>query len=66
MSKYFGIYSNSGAVQTALDESALTNPYVALVSGALDYNTLEPASPYIGEWSDDGEGTYQFTVMKYI
>ena len=61
--KYFGIFNNSGDVQTALNESALTKPYVALVSGVLDYNTVQPQSPnYIGEWSDDGEGNYTFQV----
>ena len=62
MSKYFGIFSNSGDVQTALNESALTKPYVAIVSGVLDYNTVgneEPAS-YIGEWTDYGLGQYDF------
>ena len=61
--KHFGIYASSGDVQTALNESALTNPYVALVSGALDYNTITPASNYIGEWSDDGQGVYTFQIL---
>ena len=62
--KYFGIYNNSGDVQTALAEFALAKPYVAIVSGALDYNTLEPQSAnYIGVWSDDGQGTYTFQVL---
>lgn len=64
MAKYFGIYANSGDVQTALNESALTNPYVAIVSGALDYNSVEPAAPsYIGSWTDYGEGSYLFQVL---
>lgn len=64
MSKYFGIFNNSGDVQTAINESALTKPYVALVSGALDYNTLEPQSAnYIGEWFDAGEGSYYFDLL---
>lgn len=62
--KYFGIYANSGDVQTAINESALTNPYVALVSGALDYNSIQPQSAnYIGEWSDDGQGNYTFQIL---
>ena len=42
--RHFGIYANSGDVQTALNEETLVNPYVALVSGALDYDTLEQQS----------------------
>ena len=61
--KYFGIFNNSGDVQTALDESALSKPYVALVDGAVDYNSMSPASPYIGVWSDDGAGTYTFQIL---
>ena len=62
--KYFGIYANSGDVQTALAESALAKPYVALVSGALDYNSIQPQSAnYIGEWSDDGQGNYTFQIL---
>lgn len=73
--KYFGIFSNSGDVQTALNESALTKPYVALVSGVLDYNTVEYGpvftGPYIedslgniynsGEYGSDG---YEFSFQK--
>ena len=62
--KYFGIYNNSGDVQTALNEETLVNPYVALVSGALDYNSIQPQSAnYIGEWSYNGEDTYTFQVL---
>lgn len=62
--KHIGIFSNSGAVQTALDNETFGNPYVAMVSGALDYNTLEPVQPcYLGEWSDDGQGTYTFQIL---
>lgn len=59
--KHFGIFSNSGDVQTALMAGTLENPYVAMVSGALDYNSIIPC--YLGEWSDDGEGTYTFHVL---
>ena len=45
MAKYFGIYANSGDVLTAIEESALTKPYVALVSGVVDYDTVSPAPP---------------------
>lgn len=62
--RHFGIYANSGDVQTALNEETLVNPYVALVSGTLDYDTAEPEDPcYLGEWSDDGEGNYIFHVL---
>ena len=62
--KHFGIFNNSGDVQTAINESALTNPYVALVSGALDYNSIQPVGPsYIGVWSDNGAGTYTFQIL---
>lgn len=40
--KHIAIFSNSGAAQTALSVGELENPYVAEVSGALDYNTLRP------------------------
>ena len=64
MIKHFGIYANSGDVQTALNEETLVNPYVAKVSGALDYNSIQPVGPcYLGEWSDDGEGHYTFQIL---
>ena len=44
--KHFGIYANSGDVNTALVEESLVKPYVALVSGALDYNTQEAEVDY--------------------
>lgn len=59
--KYFGKYATSGDVQTALDASALTNPYVALVGtgNTLDYNSLSPTPPApatMGYWTQ-GDGT---------
>lgn len=59
--KHIAIFNNSGDVQTALNEETLVNPYVAKVSGALDYNSLQPAC-YLGEWSDDGAGHYTFHI----
>lgn len=60
--KHIAIFDNMADVQTALNDEVLVKPYVALVSGALDYNTMEPEEPCsLGEWSDDGEGTYTFT-----
>ena len=46
--RHFGIYANSGDVQTAISAETLVNPYVALVSGALDYNSVVPAGPDTG------------------
>lgn len=56
MIEHFGIYTNSGDVQTALDLETLVNPYVALVSGALDYNSLEPVHPHDDEYPDPDPG----------
>lgn len=63
--KHIQTFSNSGDVQTALNEETLIKPYVALVSGtSLDYNSLEPVQPcYLGEWSDNGQGTYTFQIL---
>lgn len=38
-------FTSSQDVQDALDNEVLGNPYIALVNGALDYNTLEPTPP---------------------
>lgn len=59
--KYFGIYANSGDVQTALAESALAKPYVAIVSGALDYDSQRAlrTAPYIVDsLGNEYEGIY--------
>ena len=62
--KHIAIFNTSGDVQTALNEETLVNPYVALVSGAVDFNELVPAGPdYLGVWSGDGQGTYTFTIL---
>lgn len=63
--KHIAIFSNSGDVQTALNEETLINPYVALVSGAVDFNELTPA--YKGVWSheyvtESGLTVYTFTL----
>lgn len=61
--KHIAIFNNSGDVQTALNEETLLNPYVAKVSGSLDYNSIQPVGPcYLGEWSDDGAGHYTFHI----
>ena len=41
---YFGIYANSGEVETALIEETLNKPYVAIVSGVLDYDSVISAT----------------------
>lgn len=59
--KYFGIYNNSGDVQTALAEFALAKPYVAIVSGALDYDSQRAprTAPYIVDsLGNEYEGIY--------
>lgn len=62
--RHIAIFNNSGDVETALDEQTLLNPYVALVSGSLDYNSIQPVGPcYLGEWSDNGQGTYTFHIL---
>ena len=61
--KHIAIFNNSGETQTALNEETLLNPYVALVSGSLDYNSIQPVGPcYLGEWSNDGAGHYTFHI----
>ena len=63
--KHFGIYDSAEDLQDALNAGAIENPYVALVDGDLDYNTMSPEEPsYIGEWSDDGEGNYTFDILE--
>ena len=63
MSKYFGIYLYSEDVQNALDNEELNKPYVAVVDGSLDYNTLSPVNPYLGEWSINGYD-YVFQILN--
>ena len=61
--RHIGIFSNSGDVQTAIDAGTLVNPYVALVSGAVDINTVQPYVPcFKGEWTG-GQGTYTFKIL---
>lgn len=43
--KHIGIFANSGAVATAIENELLLNPYVAMVSGVLDYNSVQPTPP---------------------
>lgn len=66
MVNHINKYASAQAIQDALDNGTLANPYVAMTSaGTIDYNSLEPTpepSCYIGEWSEDGQGTYIFHV----
>lgn len=57
-------FASSQDVQSALNNEELVKPYVALVNGAVDYNTLSPSAPvsYLGEWSYDGSSTYTFQL----
>ncbi len=40
--KHFAVTNTSILIQDALNAGILENPYVALVDGDLDYNSLEP------------------------
>lgn len=62
--KHFAVTNTSTLIQDALNAGSLENPYVALVDGDLDYNSLSPEEPcVIGEWSDDGAGHYTFQIL---
>lgn len=45
MDKYLGIYSTSGDVQTAIENEELKKPYVAIVNGSMDYNSIGNPEP---------------------
>lgn len=61
--KHFGIYESVEDAQDALNAGRLENPYVALVDGDLDYNSLSPEELcYLGEWTDNGAGRYTLEV----
>ena len=54
MVNHIGKYLSAQAIQDALNEGTLANPYVAMTSaGTLDYNTLEPtpAVETMGTWT---------------
>ena len=46
MGEYINKYANSAAIQSAVDGGELIKPYVALVDGVLDYNTISPEPDY--------------------
>lgn len=50
--RHIQTFSDSGDVQTALYEQTLLNPYVALVSGSLDYNSIKAGPECYIEDSD--------------
>ena len=63
MLRHFGIYSNSGQVETAVENETLIKPYVAKVSGALDYNSYEEHVD--SAWVVDSAGnTYSGTPIS--
>lgn len=54
MVNHINKYASAQAIQDALNEGTLANPYVAMTSaGTLDYNTLEPtpAVETMGTWT---------------
>ena len=42
--KHFAVTNTSNLIQDALNAGRLENPYVALVDGELDYNSMSPDS----------------------
>ena len=58
MVNHINKYASAQAIQDALDNGTLANPYVAMTSaGTLDYNTLEP-TPHI--YVQDSSGNYYY------
>lgn len=51
--KHIGIFSNSGDVRTAIYAGTLEHPYVAMVSGALVYDSIDVLH---GAWVEDSAG----------
>lgn len=63
---HIGIFDSSADLQTSLNRGKIENPYVALVDGDLDYNSLEPQEPAepIAQWTYNPEGSsYEFVVL---
>lgn len=61
-------YANSTAIQAALDNGSLANPYVAMTTaGTLDFNSLQPTPPApatMGYW-ESGSNTFHITEQDY-
>jgi hypothetical protein len=53
--KHFGIFNTSGEVETAISQSAITEPYVVMVSGDVYYNTVGETG-MTGCWVEDSQG----------
>ena len=53
--KHFAVASSAQLVQDALNNETMGNPYVAIVDGDLDYNSLGPEECHIGEWESTEE-----------
>lgn len=60
--KHFGIFNTSGELETAISQSAITEPYVVMVSGDVYYNTVGETG-MTGCWIEDSQGnTYSGTL----
>lgn len=53
--KYIDKFETAEDVQTAIDNGELNKPYVAKVGDALDFNSMTPITPTMGEWNYDEE-----------
>lgn len=58
--KHFAVATSAQLVQDALNNETMGNPYVAIVDGDLDYNSLEPEECHIGEWESTEPYTFVF------
>jgi hypothetical protein len=54
--KHFGIFNTSGEVETAISQSAITEPYVVMVSGDVFYNSVGAETGMTGCWIEDSQG----------
>ena len=65
---HIGIYDDAAAIQAALNEGSLGNPYVAMTSaGTIDYNTLSPTPPApstMGVWTEPQQNTHVFQITE--
>ena len=58
---HFGIFYDSIELEMAIENGDIINPYVALVDGELDYNSLQPVPPINpgGSGNDDDDNPYE-------